>query len=107
MCSCQAAYDEFQLELLCRRPPMCGYLLSAALLLVGLSPLCAQESWKGRVILIKERGLRAKKVDSSGRELNVPLINFNYNVLDEKDGKLLLDHAGAGGWLDKGKTVPL
>ncbi len=84
--------------------------VAAASIFVALahnsSPADEPTSWKGKMVVMKRRGVKMGHTDDSGKQVyTAKLTSISYRVLDDQDGWLKVRHDKVTDWFDKTEAV--
>jgi tetratricopeptide (TPR) repeat protein len=81
---------------------------SIFVLLLAAGHVFSQESWVGKIVVIKTPGVTISPMDPNAPVVTTPLEELGYRVMAERDGRLgVRTPRGVAGWFDKTHAILL
>jgi tetratricopeptide (TPR) repeat protein len=87
---------------------MQSILVAATIVCVAVPAFAADSEWVGKMAIVKTRALKLIVVDKDGNESEGPdLKSICFKVLEQKDGRIKVEHRSGFGWIEYADIVML
>jgi tetratricopeptide (TPR) repeat protein len=90
------------------RPCGLAFACVVVVALLTTAPARADDTWVGKMVIIKHNGVTISQTDSSDQEVIVAMLDdLEYKVRQEKGKRIKVNHHGVSGWFAKADAVVL